>query len=165
MSTQQQQKKPTPTLPEFEAWACDCAPAGRAVLMAQAFAETTRQHVDAYIRPIFDAFAFEYSGDLASRLHLSGPIPTPNELYLCGDGQSTDAYYAECDRIHKAHGSTLPTGHCPALHAEMLLTQTENALIELAAPLFGVHGHELCGENRRRYLDLLIGACLKDGAA
>lgn len=47
------------------------------------------------------------------------------------------------------------------------LTETvvivENALIDLAKPLFGID--DIYGENRTKYLELLIGACFaKDSA-
>jgi hypothetical protein len=71
------------------------------------------------------------------------------------------AYYADCDDAHRAHGFTGPKGHCPALTAENLVITTENLLIELAKPTFGVEIHALTTENRAKYLDLLIGACLQ----
>ena len=42
-----------PTLPEFKQFSRDVAPAAQAVLMARANARLTREHVDAYIAPIF----------------------------------------------------------------------------------------------------------------
>lgn len=149
------------SLEQFKRFSADTAPAARAVCMAQAFAELTRERVDAYVRPIFDSYGFTYSGDLAEKCGLSGPLPSPKELYLCDDEPALKAFYADCDEAHRAHGANLPAGHCPALHAEHLLIVTENALIDLAEPLFGIGVHNLYGENRRKYLDLLIGAGLK----
>ena len=148
----------TPTLTEFKAFSADIAPAARAVLMARVYAQMERERVDAYIRPIFESYKFEY-GEIARGLH--GPIPSPNELYLVDDGPGLTAYYADCDDAHRAHGFKGPKGHCPALTAETLQRTTEGLLIDLAKPLFGIHSSDLYGEDRIKYLELLIGAALK----
>jgi hypothetical protein len=151
-----------PTLEAFKHWAADCAPAARAVLLAQAFAELERERVDAYVRPIFDRYQFQYAAEWGDRRGgLSGPIPSPKDLYLCDDAPGLAAYYADCDDAHRAHGFTGPAGHCPALRAESLLLAAQNALIDLAKPLFGFDARDLYGEDRRKCLDLLLGACLK----
>ena len=149
------------SLSQFKKFAADIAPAARAVCMAKAFARLERERVDAYIRPIFDSYEFEYSGELAGRCGKSGRIENPKHLYLYEDGIMLASYYEDCDRAHKTHGSKLPHGHCPALHAESLLVAVENLLIELAEPIFGIGIHMICGSEREQYLDLLLGAALK----
>ncbi len=149
--------KPNVTLEQFKKFSLDVAPAARAVLMARVFAEMERERVDAYIRPIFDSYGFTYGA--ITRGELSGLIPDPKHLYLADDGPIVADYYAECDAAHRAHGFTGPQGHCPALIAENLVITTERLLIELAEPLFGIK--DVYGENRVKYLELLIGAALK----
>ncbi len=153
-------KTRTPTIGEFKAFAKDVEPAARAVLLALAHAQLERTRVDAYILPIFQSFGFKYAG----RWDKAGPIEKPEHLYLCDDDEALADYYAECDQAHRAHGFTGPAGHCPALTAETLVTQTENALIDLARPLFGLEVSQLYGEKRAKYLELLIGASIKAGA-
>lgn len=156
----------TPSLAQFKRFARDIAPAVRAVLMAQANAELTRERVDAYIRPIFDRYQFRYSSrweELGAKV--GGVIQDPKDLYLTDlDDPLVAAFYADCDAAHKAHGYDLPTGHCPALRAERLLMTAEQCLLELATDLFGVNLADHCfGETRRQALDLLIGASVKTG--
>lgn len=147
----------TPTLDEFKQFSRDIAPAARAVLLARIHVDHERERVNAYIRPIFDRYRFEY-GAIAKGLH-TGPIEDPKYLYLADDGPKMDAYFEECDAAHRAHGFTGPHGHCPALVAETLLMETERAFIELAEPLFGIR--DVYGDDRAKYLELLIGAALK----
>lgn len=147
----------TPSLPAFKRWARDVQPAAKAVLMARVHADMERERVDAYITPIFASYGFTY-GAMGHKCHLDGPIPNQGELYLCDDPR-LPAYYEECDAAHRAHGFTGPHGHCPALVAGYLVLNTENALIDLAKPLFGIEPGSLYGENRAKYLELLIGAC------
>lgn len=153
--------KSTPDLETFKKWAKDCAPAGRAVLLARAFAELERERVDAYILPIFKSYKFTVA-EKNGRRHPGEEITEPRMLYLSDDEVMCAAYYEECDRAHRAHGFKGPHGHCPALTAEHLVIQTEHALIGLAQDLFGVEAHQLWRpEDRKKYLDLLIGACLQ----
>ncbi len=156
----------TPTLAQFKRFSADIAPAVRAVLMAQAHAELTREKVDAYLRPIFDRYQFQYAErwQNAERGALKGLIPSPHELYLCDDEPGMAAFYADCDDEHRRQGYlNLPKGHCPALRAENLLIQTERALLSLGSDLFGVDLADTYGETRRNALDLLIGASVKTG--
>jgi hypothetical protein len=147
----------TPTLPAFKHWAHEVQPAARAVLMARVHVEMEHERVNAYVRPIFDDYKFTYGATAHDR---TGPIPDPEHLYLCDDEPMLAAFYADCDKAHRAHGFTGPAGHCPALRADMLRVITENALIDLAEPLFHIDHTQLYGENRAKYLDLLIGASL-----
>jgi len=154
----------TPTLDEFKALSRAIAPAARAVLMARVHAEMERARVDAYIRPIFDTYRFD---DLPKIHDYTGPIADVDHLYLCADEQQVAAFFAECETAHRAHGFTGPAGHCPALTAEHLVVVVETELIKLATPTFGIEPQQLYGENRAKYLELLIGAALKaeqDGA-
>jgi hypothetical protein len=150
-----------PALADFKQHSRDIAPAARAVLMARAHAELTRERVDAYIQPIFESFNFHYSGELAEKCKLSGPLPARKDLYLCGDDVKVRAYFDACDLAHRERGFTGPKDHCPALIAENLQMETERAFLKLASPLFGVEFEDTYGEQRVKALDLLIGACIK----
>lgn len=152
----------TPTLDEFKTWAREHHDLAITVCKAQALAECERERVDAYILPIFQRYGFHadlkllHNGPDANRL-----LTTPKELYLSEDPRIPD-YYAECDAAHRAHGFTGPDGHCPALSAEYLHTQAENALLEAAHDLLDVELSVLGGPERKKMLDLLLGACLKE---
>lgn len=148
--------KTQPTIEQFKRWAADVQPAAKAVLMARVFAQMERERVNAYIRPIFESYGFTYGAIAHGR---TGPIPTPGDLYLCDDTPMLACFFEDCDTAHRAHGFTGPAGHCPALRAEHLLIVTENALIGLAEPLFGIEN--VYGKDRTTYLELLIGAALK----
>ena len=149
----------TPTLSEFKVFSKDIAPAARAVLMARVYADMERERVNAYILPIFKSYGFTYGA--IARGQREGLIPTPHDLYLADDGPIMQDYYAECDAAHRAHGFKGSQGHCPALVAENLLMITERALIDLAESLFGIGSNDVFGDDRKKYLELLIGAALK----
>lgn len=148
----------TPTIAAFKAWAKDCQPAARAVLMARVFADMERERVDAYVRPIFAGYRFEYDPEKSSR---PNPMTDPKDLYLVADLEEPRvlAFYAECEEAHRAHGWQGKAGNCPALTADTLRRAAERALIDLAEPLFDVQSDRLFGDNRAKYLELLIGAC------
>jgi hypothetical protein len=148
----------TPTLEEFKKWSRDCEPAARAVLMARVFADMERERVAAYIEPLFRSYHFEIDPKWRER-GIEPTIKTSHDLYLADlDDPLVAAFYADCDKAHRDHGFTGPAGHCPALRAESLVRETERALMDLADPLFGI-GSDLYGDNRAKYLELLIGAC------
>lgn len=148
------------TLPEFKQLARDVAPAARAVLMAQAFMELERERVDAYVRPILDRYGFTVAEKWRERGRPER-IENTRDLYLCDDEPGLRAFYAECDEAHRAHGFKGPAGHCPALVAEHLHRVTQQALIDLAAPAFGIDPEALYGGLREKFLKLIIGAALK----
>lgn len=71
------------------------------------------------------------------------------------------AFYEACDVEHRKHGFTGPKGHCPALVAENLQRIAEAHLLEAGGKLMGFDGRSIYGDNRKKFLDLLLGACLK----
>lgn len=148
----------SPSLAEFKRFSADVAPAARAVLMARVHAELTRERVDAYIRPVFERYTFTVRPEWGT---VEGErITDPKRLYLSAEEDLVASYFEDCDQAHRAHGFTGPKGHCPALVAEHLLVQAEQCLIDLASPLFGVK-LDVYGDDRKRLLELLIGAALK----
>ena len=132
------------------------------VCMAQAFEQCERKRVDAYIRPIFDSFQFEYSGDLAQKCGLSGPVRDPEDLYLVEQDVKLKDYYNECDAEHREHGFTGPQGHCPALRAEYLRREAEAALLVSLGEFLGEPFDETYGDMRKKAIDLALSACLGD---
>ncbi len=151
-----------PTLAAFTTWAQTHYPAAKTVLMARIFAEMERKRVDAYIAPIFAGYTFTVRPEWQDKLHKT-IITTPRDLYLVETDATVTAFYADCDAAHRAHGFTGQAGYCPALVAESLVPMAENALMDMAEPLFGIEACDLYGDNREKYLELLIGACLKGG--
>ena len=162
----------------FKQWCRENAKLAFAVCETMAVAETIKLEEDAYTQPIFDSFNFIYEGNAVARLdsrrgeQLAGkPIPSPDDSHFCllhGNDEPEHiqnklrAYYEACDAAHRAHGYThLPKGHSPSLTAKHLQTQAEWALMDSAGPLFGLAEHPPVLEDRQRYLDLLIGGCLK----
>lgn len=147
----------TPTLGQFKSWAHSHYGLARAVCMAQAFAGRERERIDAYILPLFKRWNFKDE--------TGAEITHPDRLYRCHDESYCAAFYEACDVAHREHGFKGKHGHCPALRAERLLVIAENALIEAAKKLFGVEVFMLQSDERRKYLDLLLGACLKEEKA
>jgi hypothetical protein len=147
------------TVAEFKQFAFDIAPAARAVLMTRAHEELTRERVDAYVRPIFDGYQFKYGAIYPEKAGTL--VESPKDLYLCEEEDRLLNYYEDCDAAHRAHGFTGPKGHCPALIAEHLRFTTESQLIALAAPFFGIADLTMYGDARKKFLDLIIGACIQ----
>ena len=146
---------------QFKQWCKANAGAAETVFMAQAYAELTRERVNAYVRPILESFGF--TKDLSDK----SPITKTGDLYLSSASEQRLAeFYQACHEAHIAHGYAKDVrdepGRCPALIAENMLVKAEQALIGLAAPMFGVEPHMLYGDNRRKYLDLLLSACAKE---
>lgn len=152
----------TPTLNAFKTWAISHRPLALAVCKAQAFAEYERERVNAYITPIFHQFHFKANNKITERdPDFNRPLTTPEALYLSDDLRIPD-YYAHCDAAHRSHGFKGPEGHCPALIAEHIHIQAENALLEEAQDLLGVDPSSLEGKTREEMLTLLLSACLTE---
>jgi hypothetical protein len=149
-------KTQTPTLQQFKFWAKTYAPLAEAVLMAQAHAELTRERVDAYIAPILARYAF--TADMSD----GSVITNADRLYLTNDAR-VETFYTETYEANRAHGWKGEYNHCPALVAETLLMKAQSALIDAAKPLFGFDSSDLYGADRKKCLDLLLGACVKAG--
>lgn len=175
--------QPSVSVADLQQWARDNARLALAVCEARAFAEVTKERVDAYVQPIFASFNFICEGTMAERFDASPrkgntekfvgrKINTPDDPEFCwlhGREESDQIkdklrrYYEAVDAEHRRQGyKNLEPGHCPALRAQNLHTQAENALIDSAHDLFGIDSHQLYGDTRKKYLDLLMGVCIKE---
>ena len=74
---------------------------------------------------------------------------------MCAD------YYEACDKAHRAHGFKGEHGYCPALIAESLLIDAQNALLREGCDLLGLEDIPAMPKHRAEMLRLLLGACLK----
>lgn len=175
--------QPSVSVADLQQWAIDNARLALAVCEARAFAEVTKERVDAYVQPIFASFNFICEGTMAEHFDASPrkgdtekfvgrKINTPDDPEFCwlhGREESAEIkdklrrYYEAVDAEHRRQGyQNLEPGHCPALRAQNLHTQAENALIDSAHDLFGLDSHQLYGDARKKYLDLLMGVCIKE---
>jgi hypothetical protein len=167
-----------PSIDEFKKWSRENARLALAVLETQAAAEVIKADEDAYIQPIFESFNFIFEGNGVERLDtrrgekLAGkPILSPDDFNFCllhGPDESDEikaklrAYYEACASAHRAHGyRDLSEGQSPTLRAEHLHRQAEWALMDSAGPLFGLTDHPHMPDQRKQYLELLIGSCIK----
>lgn len=147
-----------PTLNQFKRFCRNHHSLAMAVLEARVYASMKREQVDAYIAPVFDIFGDFYCSHTGER------IKTYHDLYKCNSDEARiAAFYAACDREHRAHGFTGKDGHCPALEAEHLVLQAEQALIKAGSALLGVDS-EIYGNLRKDMIELLLAACLKEAA-
>ena len=149
-----------PSIEEFKTWAKENQSLALAVCKAQAFAECERERVDSYIRPIFNGFGFTYCGPMAEKMGLKGPLPHPNDLYLCEDEALLTDYWKACDAAHREHGFRGEAGYCPALIAESNHIKIQNGLLRAGCDLFGLEDIPSLPDQRAKMLDLLLGACL-----
>lgn len=151
----------TPSLQEFKRWAKSHYSIARAVIMAQAFAQLERERVDAYIQPLFDLYDFRVRAEWAD-CRPDEKITKPKDLYLSNQEALIAEYYEECDKEHRKHGFTGPHGHCPALRAENLQIIAENLLLDAGCKWLDISRAAMGLDDRKKMLDLLLGACLKD---
>ena len=148
----------TPDIKRFEQFARDHASLAHAVCMAQAFAQCERERVAAYIEPLFLSYKFQG----AKKWFPEGrALVKSKDAYLSDDEEGMALFFAEADELHRKHGFTGPKGHCPALRAEELQRIAERALLAPAAELFGVTESAFQLDNRKEFLNLVLGACLK----
>lgn len=137
----------------------------RSYLLARAYAETMRARVDEIQRAILEECPLPVDPEWLERTpgwFSSVTITEPKHSYLGTDEACAD-YYAECNARERAAGlkpDDMPDDRCPALVAESMLTDAENALIEESGRPFGVTNHKLlcCRkglETRQRWIDLI----------
>jgi hypothetical protein len=148
--------KPAPTRAEYDAFFSSQSTVEAVLLLlaAQTHSEMERERVDAYIRPIFDRYDF--------REEDGTKITGMGSQWLSNDPKKDALYDAECAAAHRAHGFTGPDGHCPALVAKVKLMEAENAVIKIMAEMlrFDPANGRCHGENRKKLLELAIGACV-----
>ena len=145
---------------QFKVWCRDHYNLAHTVCEAMAYAQCKREQVDAYVKPIFDGYKFYVKKEWAESA-TPERITDPERIYLTDQEDEVQFFFDDCDKAHRAHGFTGPKGHCPALCAEELQRIAERALLDAAKPLFGIGSDDIHRpEDRRKMLDLLIGACL-----
>lgn len=152
------------SLRQFKTWAKAHHNLAYAVAQSMAYAQCKREQVDAYIKPVFDLFDFYVKPEWRREGDGEGRITSPKMIYLSDQEELVAEFFEECDKEHRKNGFNGPKGHCPALEAEHLQVIAENALLEAGAILFGIEDIGLYGDNRKKMLDLLMGACLKKAA-
>lgn len=161
-----------PTDPRLTALlAPDIVRAVQNALVARAVAQDKRTRVDALGREILTERVFtstlctsaDTDPEQAARCASQPPerITDPKALFGCQDEALCAWYYAEANRRARAAGlkpADLPDNHCPALVAEELQWQAEEAVIALAAPVFGLTSDQvrLTLNTRDRFLELVI---------
>lgn len=128
-----------------------------AVLLAQAHAELMRQKCDGIQRKLLADGEYFTDAQWEPRIPRKR-ITEPRESFLMEDAGSA-VYLEALDAAYRAAGYTdLGRGQCPALIAESLLLVAQRTLFEYAERLFPeIQEQHLYGENRRKYLDLLVG--------
>ncbi len=134
-----------------------------AVLLAMANAQIERERIDAMERAVLTRDdgtpMYRTADEWRERGMRDCPewVTEPKHAYLMADDDLAD-YGAECQHRIKQMGYQVPDGHCPALIAEDLQITAEWALMSAAEEFFPeIPADALYLDNRRRYLDLLIG--------
>lgn len=131
-----------------------------AVCKARAYAEVMREQVDKYTLPIFNKYKFRVSFS-EMRGEYGEFVKSPKDLYLTDlDSQDVKNFYKDVAAEHRKHGFKGPEDHCPALVAENFLTEAENVLLDVFKEFFKIEECGLYGENRKKMLNLVMGACL-----
>lgn len=151
----------TPSLAEFKAFAISIRPAVLALIEAKAFAELERERVDAYATPLLKSYGFTTSEKYGRPVR---SIEKTSDLYLVDDLKEplVLAFYEDLYDADKAHGWKGERGKCPALVAEHAVIEAERHVLTLSGDLFGVDVVNVFGDLRKKWLDNIIGASLKD---
>jgi len=130
-----------------------------------------------YIKPIFDSFNFIYEGNSVERsipdAARSWPVSRslrPTTLTFCllhADDEPEEikaklrAYYAACDDAHRAHGyKDLPKATLLA-KSRASSPASRVGTNGLCRSTFGLIEHPHMPDDRKHYLELLIGTCIK----
>ena len=138
-----------------------CNAAVNALLLAQVYAEVTREKVDKIERQVLADEEFFAQPRLPKGQR--GPrfrVTEPKDAWLMEEDHFL-IYHKRLQAIHLDNGfADAAKGYCPALVAEGLVSDCERLLIECAEPLFpGMTNHRLlCAglDKRKEYLDLLV---------
>ena len=126
-------------------------------LMARAYAEATRERVDAIGREILKEMPlYADSEDGGAR------IVEPSKVFSCPDDEATGRYFLEASKRERAAGikpANMADEFCPALVAETRLSKIENMLIDASGKALGVGSNSpgMYLERRKRYIDLVVG--------
>ena len=131
----------------------------KALARARNYAAETRAAVDAYTAPLFAKYEFfndlEVNAGRAERTR----ITDQKMLYLSQDEAGCRKFYDECFAAALDAGYKVVDDQCPALLAEHNVINLENALLELAANVFGINFVETHGDLRQRAIKLLSETC------
>ncbi len=153
--------KKKPNIHEFKALCKANRNLAMTVCEAQAYAAVMRSKVDAYIAPIFEKYTFMVDEKFVRVGEQQERITDIKLLYMTNlDAPLYLQFMQECQDAYKAHGFKGPDGHCPALAAEWIAIQAENALLEFFKEFFGLENVGIYCENRQKMLKLVLGACL-----
>lgn len=127
-------------------------------LLARTNAELVREQVDKIETEVLENYPI-YStprrGEKSERIYLG------RYLYLSDDEQACNQAYELFDKAERAAGlkpDDMSVDHCPALVAELLLSDVENAILESVAPALGLDVGLIYGNNRKKMLDLIVRA-------
>lgn len=132
-------------------------------LVKRTFAEVTKGLVD----PVLNQIVAELKprANLRAIQHGRDELITDHEhLYLCEDEALFQHYLDLADERLKAAGikpADMERDWCPYLVAKHELVKAEWALIDATGAPFGISTDSpLYGENRQKWLDLVVGAAL-----
>ena len=127
-----------------------------AYLMARAYAETMRKHVDAIHREILTECPIY--ADIHGH---KDQILESKDLYLCSNEALCHDFYDESDkrlRAAKLKPDDMPHDHCPALVAEHLQVKCEWMLLDASGKPFGFSADTpWTMEHRQQWIDLVVG--------
>lgn len=132
-----------------------------AYLLTRANAEIMREKVDEIERQVLTDIPV-YATPRSERRNRSDRLYLGKELYLTDDDELVKRVYAEFDKRERAADLkpvTMSDDHCPALVAEHELVKVEHRLLEQTCKPLGIKPN-LYGENRTKWIDLVVGAIL-----
>jgi hypothetical protein len=131
----------------------------KALARARSYAAETRAAVDAYTAPLFAKYEFFNDLEVNAGRAERSRITDQKMLYLSQDEATCRKFYDECFAAAKEAGYDVVDDQCPALMAEHAVVRLENALLELAANVFGINFVETHGDLRKRAIKLLSETC------
>lgn len=135
-------------------------------LIAQAMSEATQEHVDRYVKDIFDRMSPTFPLSSTAKLCKVTKIESPDQIYQAElDSPQVREFFAACTAAHKANGYQVPDGVCPKLLAKSLHLAAIRVIVELAAEMVGTPAVEdLCvlENGLERMADLFICGVLAE---
>ena len=130
--------------------------AAKTVFMAMAYVETIRPIVEEYERKILAELKPLVRAEWRERLG-SEPITDPDNAYEMEDSDF-DAFFSRCKEEREKAGLLIKDDDfCPLLVAERLLTEAENALVDVMVPVTGIRCKDLYHiEDKKRLIYLTM---------
>lgn len=118
------------------------------ILAAELIHKTVAADVDTYTAEYFAALAGTFTSDELEDIDAA--------MWVDGNDEAVDAYYAGQDALHAANGYDIPAGHCPALRAADDLMDARKKVVKSLCKALDMNFGVISLNNFDRMLEILM---------